>query len=244
MTSNDYSVAARIYAESFSSSMKDDYRPMMPAENFVRIFRLFIEGNLPTERTPRCLDVGLGEGRHLAFLLSEGFECTGTEVSEEGLVLAKKVLGERPGYKLYRVEHGESLPNISDSPYDLILCWETLHWFGHRDLIAEQLDLWKTALQENGRIVVTFPAEEHYLIVGGVHLGENLYLCEAAERKGAIIFGCSYSEYTKMFLQSGLRVRSVIKYTHGRRDFEDGEVSFSATPDHPFAMYAFVLSAL
>ena len=243
MRSEGNSVAARIEAECFSSRMNDDYRVMIPAENFVRIFRLFIEHNLPTGRTPRGLDVGSGEGRHLAFLLSEGFECTGTDVSAEALALTEKVLGEHPGYKLYQLEPGRSLPNICDLSYDLILCWETLHWFGYRNIISEQLDLWKSVLNENGRIVVTLPAEEHYLIVNGIHLGNNSYSCQEAERKDAIIFGCSFSEYTQMFLQSGLRVGAVIKYTHGRRDFEGGEVSLSATPDNPFAMYAFVLSA-
>ena len=56
-----------------------------PAENFIRMYKMFIK-----KKNLKCLDYGVGDGRHFEFLVRRRHNVVGTDVSDYAIDLTKR----------------------------------------------------------------------------------------------------------------------------------------------------------
>ena len=115
----------------------------------------FIAAQLPGISNFSCLDVGCGDGRHLAALGGHTARCTGVDLSTDLLTLAKKEAALTPNSSVVRADFRE-LPFINHS-FDLLTSLFT--GFGYLDSDAEHLQLlqeWRRVLTQNGHFVLDF----------------------------------------------------------------------------------------
>ena len=56
-----------------------------PAENFIRIYKMFVK-----KKKLSCLDFGVGDGRHFEYLIRSGHKLIGTDIFQSALNLTKK----------------------------------------------------------------------------------------------------------------------------------------------------------
>lgn len=103
-----------------------------PAENFIRIFKMNI-----TKKKQKCLDFGVGDGRHTEYLLNKKHSVLSTDISEEAINLSKKRLGQFKNFKLFNDK--SYLTKKFSNNLDLIICWETIHWLGNLKEILQLL---------------------------------------------------------------------------------------------------------
>ena len=68
----------------------------------------------------RALDVGMGQGRNAVFLAIRGWDVTGFDVSDEGLVIARKNAAAA-GVKLHAVQTSEAKFDYGTAQWDLIV---------------------------------------------------------------------------------------------------------------------------
>lgn len=196
---------------------------------------------------PQVLDVGIGDGRHVGFLIEEGSFVYGTDVSEDAISLTDLFLKDKwtdERYKLFRTELSEATHPSIPSPLHCIVCWEALHWFGSEAKVEAAISAWNDLLSVRGMLILTMPAEDHYLLNGAKIISKNTFECRHPERLGCVMVACKRDEYLQLFSRFNFKVLAIFKYSHGRVVFSDNfslkdRLTFDL--DNQFSKYAFVL---
>ena len=153
------------YTKSYKKNLKKKKLELLePAENFVRMYKFFIK-----KKKLKCLDFGIGDGRHVEFLLKKRNKVIGTDISQEAINLTKKRLKKINGINLKNLDlyffNNESYINkFIFHKIDLIVCWETIHWLGNFYKIKKIIKNFSNSLTKSGKIFITFPSEDHYLL--------------------------------------------------------------------------------
>ncbi|HKQ19847.1 MAG TPA: class I SAM-dependent methyltransferase, partial [Candidatus Eisenbacteria bacterium] len=127
-----------------------------PIESFVDFFRdgrareaARLLGRLPSAgRAPRVLDVGCGSGLFLAALAKRGFECHGTEFSDETARRARAIRGLSI--------HAGPIDSATYAPgsFDLISVWHVLEHLDQPDELLRHCARW---LRPGGALMLAVP---------------------------------------------------------------------------------------
>jgi 2-polyprenyl-3-methyl-5-hydroxy-6-metoxy-1,4-benzoquinol methylase len=221
------------------SLLKKNIDFMEPAENFIRIFKM----NFLKKKNLHCLDFGVGDGRHTKFLLKKKYKVLATDISVEAINLSKKNIKGFKNYLILKDENYEKL--LSFNRFDLIVCWETIHWLGDFDKIMNLMNIFKQCLNRKGKIIITFPAEDHYLINNYNQLFKtHTYKIKQFERRDAIICAPKLNILKKVFRDNQLKILQIYKYSHGRIIFNNVKNQMKSggiKTKSMFSMYAFLL---
>ena len=126
---------------------KSEIAWMSPAENFIRIFKINFENN----KKLRCLDFGCGDGRHTEFLIQNGCKVLATDISTAAINLTKLRLPKFNNFYKY-----ESLEDFKSNirkkkKFDLIVCWETIHFLGDLNKIINLISIFKKIFKKKGK---------------------------------------------------------------------------------------------
>lgn len=233
MSKNYYTLS---YKKTLLNKNKDF---MEPAENFIRIFKT----NFLSKKSLNCLDFGVGDGRHTKYLLKKKHKVLATDVSNEAIILSKKNIKNFNRYLIFKKDNYEEL--LKQNKFDLIVCWETIHWLGDIKKIEFLIDIFNKSLQRNGSIIITFPAEDHYLIKNNNKLVKKYtYRVRQEVRKGSLICAPKLTTLEKIFKKNNLKICQIFKYSHGRLIFNrvKGDIrSNGIKKNKMFSMYAFLL---
>ena len=218
-----------------------------PAENFIRIYKMLVK-----KKKLSCLDFGVGDGRHFEYLIRRGHKVIGTDIFQSALNLTKKrilrFIGKKRGKKitknLYLTKNYDEFERLKLKKKDLIVCWETIHWVGIENEITNYLSLFNQLLKKNGQLIVTFPAENHYLINKRDKIKKDIYKSSTKERKKMIFFATSLNSLLKIFKKNKFKLKAIFKYSHGRKLFGKNKDSLKSInySNKLFSMYAFVLN--
>ena len=207
-----------------------------PAENFIRIFKQY----LGQKKRMNCLDFGAGDGRHAKFLLERSHKVFASDISSQAMRLTKKNI---PGFKNFIIFKNEEYSRLYDlkKNFDLILCWETIHWLGNWNIIQEVLNIFSKLTKKNGHIIITFPAEDHYLLKNK-RVGEFLFEIKNSERKKMKICAPNLKKLKNIFFNNKVKIKCIYKYSHGNTRVLNGRISGSIK--NMFSMYAFLLKKI
>ena len=217
-----------------------------PAENFIRIYKMFVK-----KKKLSCLDFGVGDGRHFEYLIRSGHKVIGTDIFQSALNLTKKRIFrflkkkeiKKVSKNLYLTKNYDEFQKLKLKKKDLIVCWETIHWVGIEKEIINYLSLFNQLLKKNGQLILTFPAENHYLINKRDKIKKNIYRSSTEERKKMIFFATSLDTLLRMFKKKKFKLKAIFKYSHGRKLFIKNIDSLKSInySTKLFSMYAFVL---
>jgi hypothetical protein len=111
--------------------------------------------------------------------------------------------------------------------------------------IINLINIFKKCLNRKGKIIITFPAEDHYLINNHNKLIKtHTYKIKQIERRDAIICAPKLNNLKKIFKENNLKILQIFKYSHGRiffnkinNDMKSGGIKKNSM----FSMYAFLL---
>jgi SAM-dependent methyltransferase len=106
----------------------------------------------------RILDLGSGSGRHVLWLVKNGFEVYGLDISPTGVDITKRLLQERNLIADVRIgDIYKKLP-YSDRFFDVIISIQTLHHntLTNINLLVAEME---RVLVSNGYIFITVPAK-------------------------------------------------------------------------------------
>ena len=112
----------------------------------IKIHNMHLDVNLvkcqkylfPGAKRKKLLYIGFGEGENLSYLISQGFECYGTEISKKRLEFAEKKLKERKQKAILKLVDSNKLP-FKDNLFDIIIAWQSLSYNTGKTL-KESLD--------------------------------------------------------------------------------------------------------
>lgn len=209
-----------------------------PAENFLRVYK----NNFENSKKLNCLDLGCGNGRHTDFLLKESHSVLATDISKAAIELTKLRIPNFDNFYLYK-NFDEFELFLSTSSFDIVVCWETIHFFKNLDEIIKLLTLIRKKLSKKGKLIITFPAEDHYLLRNKKD-SSYTYTIKQKERKGMKITAPPLKVLKKIFKKLDYNILSIYKYSHGREIYNKKMLSmYSSSLKKLFSMYAFLLSA-
>lgn len=191
----------------------------------------------------RCLDFGAGDGRHTKFLLEKSHEVFATDISISAAKLTKKNI---PGFKNFIIILNDDYSKLSNlkKKFDLILCWETIHWLGSFSAIQLLLKIFCKLVKKNSYIIITFPAEDHYLLKNK-KLGKFTFKISNPERNMMKICAPDLKTLKNIFFNNKLQIDAIYKYSHGRSLYTKISNDMkSSSITNMFSMYAFLLKKI
>lgn len=127
-----------------------------PSWEKIKIHNMHLDVNLvkcqkylfPKSKNKKLLYIGFGEGENLSYLISQGFECYGTEISKKRLEFAEKKLRERKQKATLKLVDSNNLP-FKDNFFDIIIAWQSLYYNTEKTL-KESLDEIYRVLKHGG----------------------------------------------------------------------------------------------
>ena len=225
--------AASIYQQGYGTSAQ----LMLPAENLVRPLKLL--GLLPQDKEKEkiALDIGCGDGRHVQYLDQHGFKVHATDVGEQAIQLSKqRKYSNKPTFHLLPLSSTTN-NEISKNKFDVIICWETIHWFGGRNVILRELKTIKSMLKSAGTFVFTLVKEDDYRLSNSTLADKQgcLHRIYLPERKDCLMYQEDFNGYTNLIKSAGLEINYVGWYSWGRHNVSNNELNFGSSG--VFSMY-------
>jgi 2-polyprenyl-3-methyl-5-hydroxy-6-metoxy-1,4-benzoquinol methylase len=225
------------YTKNYGKQLKKKFNFMQPAESFIQIYKMFID----KKKKLNCLDYGVGDGRHTEFLINQNHKVVATDISIEAINLTKKRI---PKFKaLHIINSKNSLQDLGIKKIDLIICWETVHWIGSYEKILDLIKNFNIILKKNGKLIITFPAEDHYLLKKKDIVKKFTYKSKFKERKNMILCAPPLNKLKNIFFKENFSIQAIYKYSRGRIVYNSNRVSLNSTDikKNLFSMYGFVL---
>ena len=192
-----------------SRALTDDWNrkggPKYPHEKVVQFcFRNYSPG---IRNNIRALDLGCGSGVHTVFLATEGFQVTGTDISEVGIANTRRKLEALGLSAELRVE-GIDVVDFPEQSFDLIICTGVFDCTGPATAKKAIERVFKV-LRRGGRGWFLFASERDFRVTG-----EN----------PSALHGYTEEEVTSLFGQgfSGLHLdRYITTYESGKIEEND-----------------------
>src|SRR5262249_18280955 len=120
-----------VYETDFQLKLQGSKGILHPSEDLIRlVVRGSIAAAVPGES---ALDFGVGDGRHVGYLMSRGYRVTGTDVAPSAVEVTKRLFQDQNQYRGILLDNSPELP-FMDQEFSLVIAWEVLHWLGSRDI--------------------------------------------------------------------------------------------------------------
>lgn len=222
-----------VYEQYYARQLDGAHGLTRAADDFVRL--LARGGIAPGAVDEPALDFGIGDGRHAEYLISMGYQVTGTDVSATPLQVASRRLQGTGKLQAVLLDNSPHLP-LPDRAFTLVVAWEVLHWLGGPESWELAIREFIRVLRPGGQLILTMPTERHYLKRYALEVGKSTYLCKTPERMDCRFYSPNLLTLKHLFeLDFGLQVRQVLCY-------ENGSTVTEQSLEERFSMYGFLLA--
>jgi tRNA (uracil-5-)-methyltransferase TRM9 len=162
----------KAYNKMMASSNAD-----FPDESVVRFVRRKF-GGYPTSKKNliKALDIGFGTGRHIIYLLSEGFDVYGIDYAESSLRATQGKISQMGlSASLAIGEFGQA--SIPPDAYDLIIAWGVLFNKPEPDIHSDIKKIYDI-LKPGGTLIADFRTLNNWFYGKGKKMGQHAYLLD------------------------------------------------------------------
>jgi SAM-dependent methyltransferase len=223
-----------VYEKDFRLKDSGQKGILHPSEDLIRLVaRGRIAAKQPNEV---ALDFGVGDGRHVEYLMSLGYDVVGTDVAPSSLAVTQKLFHGNPRYRGHLLDNSPQLP-VADGSVSLVVAWEVLHWLGSAELFHSAMRELLRVLARGGSILLTMPSERHYLKRYSLEIGKSMYLCKTQTRMDCVFYSPNLFTLRHEFENElGMNIQQTLRY-------EYGSTSTEPTLDERMSFYGFCLTA-
>jgi len=202
-----------VYEKDFQLKVSGQKGILHPSEDLIR---LITRGKISaTEPSAIALDFGVGDGRHVEYLMSLGYDVVGTDVAPSSLAVTQKLFHGNQRYRGLLLDSCPALP-ISDKSISLVVAWEVLHWLGSPELFQQAMREFSRVLVRDGKILLTMPTETHYLKRYSLETGKSTYLCKTEARMDCVFYSPNLFTLRHLLEQElGLKIEQTLRYEYG-----------------------------
>jgi SAM-dependent methyltransferase len=222
-----------VYEKDFQLKLDGRKGILHPSEDLIR---LIARGSISAEEPgATALDFGVGDGRHVKFLMSLGYSVIGTDVAPASLEVSKRLFDGDDKFRGLLLENSPELP-VDDRAFSLIVAWEVMHWLGSPELFLRAMHEFQRTLRPGGVILMTMPTETHYLKRYSLEIGKSTYFCKTETRKDCVFYSPNLPTLKHVYEQElGLKVQQILRY-------EYGSTSTEPTLEERMSFYGFCLA--
>jgi SAM-dependent methyltransferase len=223
-----------VYERDFQLKLTGQKGILHPSEDLIR---LVARGSIAAkEEEEAALDYGVGDGRHVEYLMSLGFKVTGTDVAPSSLKVVERLFAGNDKFRGILLEQPPELP-IADRAFSLIVAWEVLHWLGSPEMFMKGMRELKRVLRPNGRMLLTMPTENHYLKRYSLEVGKSCYHCKTQSRMDCVFYSPNLFTLKHVFENElALGILQTLRYEYGSTITEP-------TLDERMSFYGFCLES-
>lgn len=221
----------RVYDEDFRLKLAGRKGILHPSEDLIRLVAR--EGIEARDQSEQALDFGVGDGRHVEYVMSLGYSVTGTDVAPASLEVTQRLFGDSDRFHGILLEDSPRLP-IADQTFSLVIAWEVLHWLGSPDLFFEGIRELMRVLRTDGVMLLTMPTEQHYLKRYSLEIDKSTYQCKTPNRMDCIFYSPNLFTLQHIFGDLDLELRQTLRY-------EYGSTSTESTLEERMSFYGFCL---
>jgi SAM-dependent methyltransferase len=221
-----------VYEQDFQLKVQGKKGILHPSEDLIRLIaRGRIAAAAPEQS---ALDFGVGDGRHVEYLMSLGYRVTGTDVAPSSLEVARRLFQGNGRFRGILLEDSPRLP-LGNGEFSLVLAWEVLHWLGSPEVWLEGMRELLRVMEPNGVMLLTMPTEKHYLKRHSLEIGKSTYFCKTPSRMDCIFYSPNLFTLKHLFEKElGLSVQQILRY-------EYGSTATEAALDEGMSFYGFCL---
>jgi len=148
-----------------------------PNEYVVRVF-LGTYPNLSLDKNyvgKKFLDVGMGDGRNLRFMVEKGFDAYGIEISEEICSHVRRSF-QNAGIKAnIKVGKNDSIP-FDDSFFDYLVSWNSSYYMGNYNnyySYKKNVEEFYRVIAPKGILVISIPTKSNFIFENSVEIGHE-----------------------------------------------------------------------
>src|SRR5262245_37625010 len=139
-----------VYEEDFQLKVSGRKGILHPSEDLIRLItREKISASGPGAV---ALDFGVGDGRHIEYLMSLGYDVVGTDVAPSSLEITQRLFHGNKRYRGMLLDNCPTLP-LSDGTVSLVVAWEVLHWLGSPEIFRRAMQEFLRVLIRGGTIL-------------------------------------------------------------------------------------------
>jgi SAM-dependent methyltransferase len=228
--SNDASIL--VYEKDFQLKVQGRKGIFHPSEDLIR---LIARGQIAAKEVgEQALDFGVGDGRHVNYLMSLGYRVTGTDVAPSSLEVTQEIFGDNINFRGILLQNSPQLP-FADRKFSLILAWEVLHWLGSPDVYMKGMKELLRVMRPDGVLLLTMPTERHYLKRYSLEVERSTYCCKTQSRMDCVFYSPNLFTLRHIFeAELGLSILQTLRY-------EYGSTSTEPTLDDRMSFYGFCL---
>jgi SAM-dependent methyltransferase len=221
-----------VYEKDFQLKLKGQKGILHPSEDLIRlVVRSAIAAK---ESGEAALDFGVGDGRHVQYLMSLGYSVTGADVAPSSLEVTRRLFEGNDSFRGILLENSPELP-VSDRTFSLVVAWEVLHWLGTPERFLRGMRELVRVLRPGGAILLTMPTEQHYLKRYSLEIGKSTYHCKTQTRMDCVFYSPNLFTLKHVFENElGLSILQTLRY-------EYGSASTEPTLEERMSFYGFCL---
>jgi ubiquinone/menaquinone biosynthesis C-methylase UbiE len=134
----------------------------------------------------KLLDLGFGEGQNSIYLLSQGFECSGTEIAKSRLRFLQSQLRTIRKEADLRLVDSNALP-FPDSYFDIVVAWESLY-YNNSEGIREAIGEVCRVLKPGGQFLSSLISPKHKLCANARRIAPSTFRPAQKSQKACIIY--------------------------------------------------------
>ena len=178
------------FEDAYRQRRTSDRRPHEEAEAVARLFR--------EHGVRKILDLGCGDGRHLVWFATQGFDMVGLDSAFSGLALAQQALAAAGQKAALGEGDMADLPFLDDS-FDAVICVQVIN---HQDIdgIRKTVAGIHRVLTSGGRLFLTVPPVEGELTRPNVvRLSPRLFTVTDGDHPGVPHYKATAEEWLAEF---------------------------------------------
>jgi ubiquinone/menaquinone biosynthesis C-methylase UbiE len=202
-----------VYEQDFQLKVSGQKGILHPSEDLIR---LVMRGKISaSEPKAIALDFGVGDGRHIEYLMSLGYDVVGTDVAPSSIAVTKKLFLGSQRYRGVLLENCPLLP-LPDNTVSLVVAWEVLHWLGSPETFEQAMREFLRVLVRSGTILLTMPTETHYLKRYSLETAKSTYLSKTKTRMNCVFYSPNLFTLRHLFEEElGLKIQQMLRYEYG-----------------------------
>lgn len=149
-----------------------------PNENIVRL----VQWHFKTGKG-KVLDYGAGDGNNMKYMLDEGYDVVGTEISSNAIKKIEKKLEDYPmlNWKAELIEPDDQRLPFDDNEFDFIMSNQTVYFITPKENTIKLLEEFKRVLKPGGKIIISMMSRFNQYCIRGEPLGDDIYRCDGWE---------------------------------------------------------------